>query len=318
MASFKIHTSVLKKECETMSQEAKTLSKYVEEIDKIATQISLDHSTASVKKTLQTISKDVRTESANLALFSSKLNEIIVRYEMAEKSIMKDSVVQNTTGDKSGDGETGEPADETESENNETEEMIWTILSFIPGLNCVADIRQIIKDIERVCAKHKDGSLPTVSEIMGILMDVLFLAMDFVSVVSLAKNIGKGIKAAKVASTAAKETAQEATKAAKQAEKAANQARRAASKSKAARKATKTAKKARKAERAKEAAEVAKKEAEVAKEAAEAAKKEAAKNVAKETAKGTAGNVADEYGATPNNGGIPNAVKREARDQMIG
>lgn len=29
-------------------------------------------------------------------------------------------------------------------------------------------------------------------------------------------------------------------------------------------------------------------------------------------------NVADEYGETANNGGIPNAVKREARDQMIG
>ncbi|MDE6434734.1 MAG: hypothetical protein K2L07_10970 [Lachnospiraceae bacterium] len=318
MACFKIHTKALKNECETMSQEAKTLSKYVEEIDKIAAQISLDHSTTSVKKTLQTISKNVRTESVSLSLFSSKLNEVIVQYEVAEKSIAKDSVVQNTMDDKSGDEGTNGSEDETESEDNETEEMIWTILGFIPGLNCVADIRQIIKDIKRVCAKHEDGSLPTFSEIMGILMDFAFLAMDFVSAVSLAKNIAKSIKAAKVASTAAKEATQKAAKAAEKAEKAADQARRAASKSKAARKSAETAKKAERAERAKEAAEVAKKEAETAKRAAAFANGEAAKNAVTETAKQTVENVIDEYGETPTNGYVPNAIKREARDQMIG
>ena len=175
--------------------------------------------------------------------------------------------MQNTTDDKSGDEGTAGSGNETESEDNETEEIIWTILGFIPGLNCVADIRQIWKDFQKIL----DGDEPTVGEIMGILMDFAFLAMDFIAFASLTKNIAKGIKAAKVASTAAKEATKKATKAAK-----------------------------------------------TAKEAAKAAKKEAAKNTVKETAKNTAGNVADEYGVTPTNGGIPNAVKREARDQMIG
>lgn len=304
MASFKIHTTALKNECETMSEEAQTLSKYVEEIDQIAAQISLDRSTASVKKTLKTISKDVRTESANLVLFSSKLNEVVVQYETAEKNITKESIAQNTTDDKSGDEGTAGSGDETQSEDNETNEMIWTILGFIPGLNCAADIRQIWKDFQKIL----DGDKPTVGEIMGILMDFAFLAMDFIALASLAKNIAKGIKAAKVASTAAKEATKKAAKAAKTATKAASKTGGTVAKTKAAQKAVKTAKKA----------ENTAKKAEAAKEAAKAAKKEAAKNAVKETAKKTAENVVDKYAPTERNHGIPNKIPEDARDQMIG
>lgn len=318
MASFKIHTKALKNECETISQEAKDLNKYVDEIDKIATNISLGHSTASVKATLQTISTDVRTESAALALFSSKLNDIIVQYETAETSVMKNNVTPNTITDTPANEETTKSSEESVSEDDEMEEMIWTILSFIPGLNCVADVRQIIKDVKRLLAKHEDGSSPTVSEIMGILMDVAFLAMDFVSVVSLAKNIAKGVKAAKVASTAAKEATQKAANTAKKAEKAADKARRAANKSRASRKSAETAKKAKRAENAKEAAKAAQKEADAANQAAKTAKKEAAKNAVKETAKDTADNIKDEYIPSAENGYIPGAIQEDARDQMIG
>lgn len=142
----------------------------------------------------QILNMEKRTESAALALFSSKLNDIIVQYETAETSVMKNNVTPSTITDTPANEENIESSGESASEDDELWEMIWTILSFIPGLNCAADVRQIFKDIERLRTKHEGGLSPTVNEIMGILMDVLFLAKDFVSVVSLAKNIAKGVK----------------------------------------------------------------------------------------------------------------------------
>jgi chemotaxis protein histidine kinase CheA len=304
MACFKIHTKVLKSECGNISQEVKNLNTYVNEINAIATDISLGHSTASIKKTLQNISTDIKTGSTNIALFSSKLNDIIVEYETTEARIIQNNTTPNTIADTSGNEKNSESPDEAVSEDDELKEMIWTILSFIPGLNCIADIRQIFKDLKKVL----DGDTPTVSEIMGILMDVAFLAMDSVSALALAKNIGKGIKAAKLASTAAKDASQKAAKAAKAAEKAASKTGKTVAKTKAAKKAAKAANKA----------ENAAKKAEAAKKASKTAKKEAAKNAIKETMKATADNVKDEYVPSPDNNYIPGAIQEDARDQMIG
>lgn len=237
-------------------------------------------------------------------MLSSKLNDIIIQYETTEAKIMQNNVTPNTIADKPENEKNSEPPDEAVSEDDELEEMLWTILSFIPGLNCIADIRQLIKDLKKVL----DGDTPTVSEIMGILMDVAFLAMDFVSVLALAKNIGKGIKAAKLASTAAKDASQKAAKAAKAAEKAASKTGKTVAKTKAAKKAAKAANKA----------ENAAKKAEAAKNASKTAKKEAAKNAIKETTRATADNVKDKYIPSPDNGYIPGAILEDARDQMIG
>lgn len=43
----------------------------------------------------------------------------------------------------------------------------------------------------------------------------------------------------------------------------------------------------------------------------------AAKDVIKKVTEGAANNVMDEYVATPENAGMPNAVKRESRDNLI-
>jgi len=72
---------------------------------------------------------------------------------------------------------------------------------------------------------------------------------------------------------------------------------------KAAQKATKAAKNAvRKAAQADEAKQIA---------------TGAAKDVIKKVTEGAANNVMDEYVATPENAGMPNAVKRESRDNLI-
>ncbi len=60
-------------------------------------------------------------------------------------------------------------------------------------------------------------------------------------------------------------------------------------------------------------AKVANTEAKAAKKVAE----QAAKDVIKKVTEGAANNVMDEYVATPGNAGMPNAVKRESRDNLI-
>ena len=60
-------------------------------------------------------------------------------------------------------------------------------------------------------------------------------------------------------------------------------------------------------------AKVANTEAKAAKKVAE----QAAKDVIKKVTEGAANNVMDEYVATPENAGMPNAVKRESRDNLI-
>ena len=97
------------------------------------------------------------------------------------------------------------------------------------------------------------------------------------------KQGGKGIKTAQRSAKTAQKTAQATTKAAQKATKAVKNA-------------------VRKATQADEAKQIA---------------TGAAKDVIKKVTEGAANNVMDEYVATPENAGMPNAVKRESRDNLI-
>lgn len=303
MASFKIHTKPLKNESENLDKEVKKLSKYVGEINKIAGDISLGDSTASVKKTITNVAEDINDESKKLALLCSKLDEIVTLYETSEKRIVGADKDAAKIGEPEGAQDSGDSAEGDSPEDEELKELLMTILSFIPGVNIVVDAIQLYEDFKKAMA---DGKL-SASEIAGLIMDVGFLALDCFAFASLVKNVAKSIKAAKVASTAAKKAAKTA-------------AARKATAEAAAKKATKnTGKKAaQKAAKAARRAENAAQRAEAAKKAAKAAKVKAAKKVATETAKDTAGNVVDAYVPTATNGNIPNSIKEEARDQMIG
>ena len=117
-------------------------------------------------------------------------------------------------------------------------EIIKFILGFIPVINCITDIYQLVDDVTQ--ALSDDGKISG-GEWLALGADVIFLGLDVVA----AGDIIKAVKVAKVANT------------------------------------------------------------------------EAAKDVIKKVTEGAANNVMDEYVATPENAGMPNAVKRESRDNLI-
>lgn len=120
-------------------------------------------------------------------------------------------------------------------------EIIKFILGFIPVINCITDIYQLVDDVTQ--ALSDDGKISG-GEWLALGADVIFLGLDVVA----AGDIIKAVKVAKVANTEAK----------------------------------------------------------------------AAKKVAEQAVtEGAANNVMDEYVATPENAGMPNAVKRESRDNLI-
>ena len=157
-------------------------------------------------------------------------------------------------------------------------EIIKFILGFIPVINCITDIYQLVDDVTQ--ALSDDGKISG-GEWLALGADVIFLGLDVVAA-------GDIIKAVKAAKTAEKKAAKRAGS---------------VPTTKAAQKATKAAKNAvRKAAQADEAKQIA---------------TGAAKDVIKKVTEGAANNVMDEYVATPENAGMPNAVKRESLDIIL-
>ncbi|MDE6434737.1 MAG: hypothetical protein K2L07_10985 [Lachnospiraceae bacterium] len=303
MASFKIHTSVVKGQCETLSANEKTLFSYSSRVSEISAALSLGDSTEKIQQSLKVVCDNLNKESREFALLASKLEEIVGQYKMAESQIIEKDVKVKDSNNEKTKNDLPDSKEDSSSEDSAMEELIWTILGFIPGLNCIADIRQIVKDFEKAAA---DGKLSN-SEIIAIIMDFAFLVMDTVSLLALVRNITKGVKAAKLASTAAKTAEQKAVAAAKTAEKAASKTGGTVTKTRAAQKAVKTAK----------AAEKAAAKAETAKAAASAAKKEAAKEAAKSAAKDTGKNIVNKYLPTKDNHNVPGKVLEDTKDILL-
>ena len=325
MNEFTISIDKVKLEKQNIVDLKGNLNGYLNEILVTYHAITLGTHTAQVKNSLDIIKGQMKAEIADMDHLSNILGQILTCYMNAEEILAGVSVekehIENTDTlitDK-------EQPDNSENRNSlenpfrewgitdDEWKYIQVIISFIPGLNCIADLYTIVVDIK---AAYEDDGEFSWNEILGIGIDVAIFAVDTISAVQLAKTIYKGVKTAKLAQTAAKaadkeviratEAAEKATKKAAQstetAEKAAEKIAKAKSKkaksiaAKASKKASKTAKEDIKAA-AKAMTNKATKErkAAQAKKAVSAAKKQGRDNVKKEFFDGMKGNIKSRY-----------------------
>ena len=210
-------------------------------------------------------------------------------YKKAEENIRANNIEKKDIS--TNQGESGEEISETdddsfienaiqqafggafyEGETNWLGTFLSLLISFVPGLNCAADFRDLIADGITV---FSDGEL-TLKEAGLLALDIITLAGDAISLGVLVKGIKGATKTTKLAKTAAKQSAKSTKQAAKKAGKAAAKAQKEA--------AEKTTRKTtRKALKTTKAADKAQKESKAAKEAAKQASKEHRKAVTKET-----------------------------------
>ncbi len=242
-------------------------------IDQVSSQVDIGAETATIRKLLTDIAEKLELEADSAEELGKALQTIVKYYTDAENKIVNYSFTKRNPDEDPSQPQITNPSDDVKEPEKTLDEKlqdltglseeeiaaIKLILGFIPGLNCVVDIYEIINDYRKAM---KDGNV-SASEWAGIGLDILFLGLDAFSVYSFAKNMSKAVKEAKIANTAAKEAskaaeeaaevaARRASKAAEAAEEAAGAAKKSYAKKQGAyleRKAEKAAAKATKASR---------------------------------------------------------------------
>lgn len=306
----------------------KEIKTQITELTFIKGKIDLGSSTGSINKSISNVSEELGRQYASLELLAEQLEAIIREYQQTEKGLVGAVPNAKDTSDSAGGEEKTDDDSYIENaiqqalmgefydgETNLLGDILSIIISFVPGLNCIADIRDLAADLGKAL---EDGKLNG-NEIALLAVDVLTVVGDVISLGALVKGIKGATKATKAAKTAQKAAAREAKETAKEAAKEAAKATKKAKEAakEAAEKGTRKTKKraAGTAKGAKEKAETAKKAKEAAKEAKEAAQgasKEHNKNVTKEVAKDAIDKDADEI----TRDAIAEDYKKRARAEM--
>lgn len=297
--------------------------------------VSLGDATDEIKRKIAKFQEQIENESVKLGELSEILSSVLTQYITTENKLLgNETASAPVQSEKSNNGITGNTPNESDvpetkldfdekiaetlgiSEDNW--EVIKLVLGFIPGINCLVDIYQIVDDLnEALC---DDGKI-SLGEAGALVADFFFLALDVVSFMSIVKQAGKAVKSVKQAKTMAKVAAESSDKALQAAEKAVQAAEKAAAKSggtvattKAAQKVEKAVntaiKKVAKAEKAVDAAEEASKTVKVA-------VKNAKKEVTNAFFKGTGENIVQEYIPGKNKRMMPTSKERELRDNLL-
>ena len=282
--------------------------------------------TEAIREVLERLNSNLELEANQVEILATALEKIIALYVKAETDITNHiNGGQATTppsgngngttpSDNSGDGSKPSKPEQGDNSGDEEDpdepfnvydwlaeesglpkdviETIALILSFIPVINCLTDIIDIINHVSE--ALGDDGKISW-QEGAVIAWDIVNLGLDIASAGEIIKGATKAVKSVKAANTAAKHADDVAEAAAKTAAKKAAKSGGSVPATKAAKKATKALK------RAEKAADKAK----AAKEAAKQVTKETAKKAAKKAAKDTAGNAAK---------GVP---RGKAKDYLI-
>ncbi len=273
-------------------------------LDSIVENIHLSGSMPEIRDAIIACREELKCEVKALHVLSEQLRAIKTLYVSNESDLVVGITGSGEAARKNDNQVSGDEKvfdlDKWLSEqtgiSEDTIEIVKFILGFIPVINCVTDIYQLIDDV--TSALGDDGKI-TGGEWFALATDVVFLGLDIVA----AGEIVKAVKTAKVATTEAKAAEKVAEQAAKRAEKRAAKSGGSVATTTAAQKATKAARNAtRKASQAENAKMLA---------------KDATKDVVVKTANGVVDNVVDEYMPTAQNAGMPNAVKRESRDNLI-
>ena len=253
MADICVKVNGLQYEPQNIKKYIKTLNNQVLTLNSLKDGVNLGSSTEAVKKSIQNASQNLNIQYINIKVLAEQLELIIKEYQQVEQKLADKSIeIKEITKTEDNDNSNNDDSDSYfmnalaqllwgeyyDGETNALGDIMSFIVSFIPGLNCLADARDLFADIQHAIA---DGKL-TSNEVGLLALDVLSVVGDVVSFnaflkgINEVKEVTKATKLAKTAQkTAAKvaaekgtrKTVRKATKIAQSAEKTAKDAKKA-------------------------------------------------------------------------------------------
>lgn len=333
MADICVKVNGLQYEPQNIKKYIKTLNNQILTLHSLKDGVNLGSSTEAVKKSIQNASQNLNVQYTNIKVLAEQLELIIKEYQQVEQKLTDKSIeIKEITKAEGNDNSNNDDSDSYfmnaveqlfkgeyyDGETNALGDIMSFIVSFIPGLNCLADARDLFADIQHAIA---DGKL-TSNEVGLLALDVISVVGDVVSfsaVLKGIKEVREVTKATKLAKTAQKTAAKEAKQLAKGMKKEAKQLAKKADKAakvaaekgtrKTVRKATKIAQNAeRTAKDAKKASEMAKKAKEVAKQASRTHNT----NLIKESAR----KAAEDIASKDINEEVNNLIKDDCRNNL--
>ena len=211
MAVFMINAEKAKSKASDIKAQKKELQSYSEQIVSIANKIRLGKEQEQIKKQLYKISNCISDSADECETLGSVLIEIVELYKKTEKEI-----VDGVSEKKSSNNNIGDASNSNDSSQNNSSgqndilnkikdkfdlsdlavKTIKLILGFIPGVNCIVDIYDLVSDIKESLA---DGKI-SAGEALGLALDVVSLVGDVASFGALVKSmesVADGIKVAK-------------------------------------------------------------------------------------------------------------------------
>lgn len=227
-ASLSIYLNTVNNEVENFNEYSKILFNLLEQVKDIKKNIALKNN-ISVEKSLDKCQNDLDNEINKIKEVSKIISEITKLYKDTESKIVgteKNSKQKISSSDYKGN-------DSNENDKKSIEDKIkdefhlsddeWKtievfidlLIGCIPGINCIYDVYNLVKDYNEA---KEDGNV-TNTEKVALLLDAIALATDTVTVFPLCKNAVKGYKEVKLAKTVAKSTKEGAEAAAKTAAK---------------------------------------------------------------------------------------------------
>lgn len=183
-------------------------------LDRIKITAYVGANSIEIRAKLGVLKGQLHQESADLNTLLLHLAQIKQAYETAENNILGLNAATDEITEQEGDTDSflenaiqqalfGEFYD---GETNWLGEVLSFIVSCIPGLNCLADLRDLAADIIIV---FEDGKVEF-NEVILLGLDVVDLVGDAISFSTIMKSVKKATTLSKLADTAAKEYAETA------------------------------------------------------------------------------------------------------------
>lgn len=218
MAVFMVDAEKAKGNASTIKSQKRTLQSYSRQIISVANQIRIGNEDRQLKKQLRKISEFVNENAKDCENLGNALIEIISLYQKTEKEIVdgkfnKESAATGKNSTEKNDGKSDKQTEDQQSILDKLKEKfnlsdiameaLKLILGIIPGVNCLIDMYDLVKDLSGAL---EDGKL-SAGEIFTLALDTFSLVADVASFGALLKSmegVADGIKVAKSGGTAEK------------------------------------------------------------------------------------------------------------------
>lgn len=215
MSVFMVNAALVRGQASEIKKQKRKLDNYSIQVLSISRSLQLGSSEKVIKNELKKISEQLNAEGIDCEKLGAALIDIVDTYIKTENEILDGkSESDGKTGNTSNSGNTSaanteNSSEKTKSDSNILEQIkdkfnlndaalaiIKLILGFIPGVNCLVDIYDLVNDIKDA---SKDGKFSP-GEIFTIAMDTISLASDVISFGALVKameGVADGVKVAK-------------------------------------------------------------------------------------------------------------------------